>query len=297
MTSWQEHNLAAIKRRLATVRRAPSGILFEQTSPYNHILVRRVEDQLLLCYRHDRRRAEEVQSRLSVKDPLSLLSDYTQAMLLALAWRPEPERILLFGLGGGRLQMVLHHYLEQASLYTVELDALVVEVAHRFFGMVQEERQHVTVKDGRAYIHAFPTEAPYDLILLDAYQANGIPVHLCTREFYAECRANLTDSGVVATNLHASTSIYDAARKTFALAFRYTTAFRLLGGNVVVIGSDTERIGAPELCERVAAVQVRYGFDFSLPELARRQASGAPYRQNAPVLSDAYTPVGDRVSR
>jgi spermidine synthase len=133
--------------------------------------------------------------------------------------------------------------------------------------------------------------------LLDAYQANGIPVHLCTREFYAECRANLTDSGVVATNLHASTSIYDAARKTFALAFRYTTAFRLLGGNVVVIGSDTERIGAPELCERVAAVQVRYGFDFSLPELARRQASGAPYRQNAPVLSDAYTPVGDRVSR
>src|SRR5262249_4468698 len=267
MTSWQKHNLAAIQRRLAAVRRAPSGVLFEQTSPYNHILVRHVEDQLLLCYRHDRRRADEVQSRMSVKDPLSLLSDYTQAMLLALDWQPEPERVLLFGLGGGRLQMVLHHYLEQTSLYTVELDALVVEVAHRFFGMVQEERQHVAVKDGRAYIRTFPTEAPYDLILLDAYQANGIPVHLCTREFYAECRANLTDGGVVATNLHASTSIYDAVRKTFAIAFRYTAAFRLLGGNVVVIGSDAECIGLQELCERAATVQARYGFDFSLPAL------------------------------
>ena len=90
MTVWQEHNLAAIKRRLAAVRRAPSGVLFERTSPHNHILVRRVEDQLLLCYRHAHRRIEEVQSRLGLSAPLSLLSDYTQAMLLALAWRPEP---------------------------------------------------------------------------------------------------------------------------------------------------------------------------------------------------------------
>lgn len=297
MTSWQEHNLAAIKRRLATIRRAPSGVLFERTSPHNHILVRRVEDQLLLCYRHAHRRTEEVQSRLGLSAPLSLLSDYTQAMLLALAWRPEPERVLLFGLGGGRLQMVLHHYLEQTSLYTVELDAVVSEVARRFFGILPDERQQVIVKEGRDYLRETDREERYDIIFLDAYQASGVPLHLSTQEFYAECGANLTEGGVVVTNLHASTSAYDAMRKTFALAFRYTTAVRLLGGNVVVIGSDIERFSVPELCQRAGAIQTRYGFDFALPEIARRQASGAPYRQSAPVLRDAYTLLGGSLSR
>lgn len=183
MTSWQEHNLAAIKRRLAAARRAPTGLLFEQVSPYNHILVRRADNQLLLCYRHARGRIEEVQSRLSLTDPLSLLSDYTQAMLLALAWRSDPQRMLFVGLGGGRLQMVLHHYLEQARLDTVELDAAVEEVARRFFGLLPDDRQQVIVQDGREYLRETSRIERYDLIFLDAYLASGVPLHLSTQDF------------------------------------------------------------------------------------------------------------------
>lgn len=111
MSHWQELNLAAITKRLAPVRRMSPGILFERQSQHNHIIVRRTADQVLLCYRHDRHRSEEIESRLNLSDPLALASDYTQAMLLALAWQPAPHHILLIGLGGGRLQMVLHHYL------------------------------------------------------------------------------------------------------------------------------------------------------------------------------------------
>ena len=293
MTAWQTQNLEAINRRLATIKRLPSGLIFEKKSPYNHIVVRKTKEQVLLCYRHARDRTEEVESRINIEQPLLLLSDYTQAMLLALAWSPAPQRVLLLGLGGGRLQMVLHHYLEHVNLYTVELDPLVVEIAQRFFAWATDERQHLTIKDGREYLRGFPTEAPYDLILLDAFQVSGIPAHLCTREFFTECRENLAAGGIVVTNLHASTSIYDAIRKTFALSFRSTTAFRLIGGNVVVIGSEAERLGLPEIRERIASVQTRYGFDFGLPDLARREASGAPYRQSAPVLRDAYTPIGE----
>lgn len=292
-TPWQKQNIEAISRRLAVVKRLPTGVIFDQKSHYNHVIVRKTTEQLLLCYRHERHRTEEVESRMDIEHPLALLSDYTQAMLLALAWQPAPQRVLLLGLGGGRLQMVLHHYLEQLTLYTVELDPLVVEVAQRFFAWETGERQHLTIKDGRDYLRGFPTEAPYDLILLDAFQVSGIPVHLCTREFFAECCGNLTARGIVVTNLHASTSIYDSIRKTFAASFRSTTAFRLLGGNVVVVGSEAERMGLPEIRERIATVQAQYGFDFGLPELTRHEASGAPYRQSAPILHDAYTPMGE----
>jgi spermidine synthase len=287
MSPWQQRNLRAISKRLATVQHLPSGILFEQRSRYNHIIVRRTADQVLLCYRHERHRIEETESRLSLSHPLALASPDTQAMLLTLAWQPVPVHILLIGLGGGRLQMVLHHYLENAVLFSVELDPVVVEVARRFFGFAPDARQHVVIKDGREYLRGLPTEAPYDVILLDAYRAGGIPLHLCTREFYAECRAVLAPAGVIATNLQAATPLYDAARKTFAASFRYTAVFPLLGGNVVVIGSDTERLRRNDLRERVAAVQDRYHCDFALTEWARTLVVEGLDHPNAPVLHDA----------
>ena len=287
MSPWQTHNLAAIKKRLAVVQRLPSGVLFEQQSQYNYVIVRRTIDQLLLCYRHSHHKVEEIESRLNVHDPLALESEYTQAMLLALAWQPAPQRILLIGLGGGRLQSVLHHYLEQTFLYTVELDPMILDVAKRFFGFAVDERQHVIIKDGRDYLRGFPSEAPFDLLLLDAYRVSGVPLHLSTREFYDDCRGVLAPHGVIAANLHSGTPLYDSARKTFASAFRYTAAFPLLAGNVIVIGSDTEQLEVKEIVARVRAVQESYTFDFALPEWAATASRPAPYRLNAPVLRDA----------
>ncbi len=287
MSPWQIRNLAAIEQRLVSTRQARPGLLFEQQSPHNHIVVRRTTDQLLLCYRHAHHRLEEIQSRLSVAEPLVLKSEYTQAMLLTLAWQPAPQRILLIGLGGGRLQMVLHHYLEAATLHTIELDPLVVEVAQRFFGFAPDERQQVIVGDGRASLQTLSSAAPFDIILLDAYHVRGVPSHLSTREFYDECRAVLTPTGVVAANLQAGTPLYDAERKTFAAAFPTTMTVPLLAGNVVVIGCNTDHRDMSDLKTHAAAVQQRYGFDFALPEWMEATAQPAPYQANAPLLQDA----------
>ncbi len=186
--------------------------------------------------------------------------------------------------------MVLYHYLEDTTLFSVELDPIVVAVARRFFSFALDARQRITIKDGRDYLRGMPAEAPYDVILLDAYRAGGIPLHLCTREFYTECRAALTPTGVVATNLQAATPLYDAVRKTFAASFRHTAVFPLLGGNVVVIGSDVERLHLDELRERATAVQERYHCDFALPEWAQALSPRASYRPEAPVLRDANIP-------
>jgi spermidine synthase len=291
MSCWQQSNVAAITRRLAHLSRKPSGILCEQVSQYNHIVVRWTRHQLWLCYRHTRHQVEEIESRLDPTNPLALLSEYTRAMLLALVWQPTPRRILLVGLGGGRLQMVLHHYLEEAALYTVEIDPVVVDVACRFFGIAQDSRQQIIVNDGRSYIRSMPTEAPYDMIVLDAYRAFGIPRHLRTREFYAECCMQLSPQGVVATNLQASTPLYDAALKTFALSFRHTATFPLRQGNVIVIGSNAESFSQREIVERTSTIEAQYRMNFSLPQFAQRLVTGVPYRQNVPVLSDTDLPL------
>ncbi len=65
-TAWQQHNLAEINRRLAVVKRLRTGLIFEQKSHHNHIIVRKTTEQLLLCYRHERHRTEEVESRMII---------------------------------------------------------------------------------------------------------------------------------------------------------------------------------------------------------------------------------------
>jgi len=290
MSPWQKHNLAEIHKRLTTAHEARTGMLFDQQSQYNHVVVRKTAGQLLLCYRYPKNFIEEIESRLSIAEPLALMSEYTQAMLLALAWRPTPHRLLLIGLGGGRLQLVLHHYLEQTMLDTVELDPLILEVAQRFFAFATDDRQRVILQDGREYLRSLPEETRYDMIFLDAYRVTGVPLHLSTREFYDECRNALTPEGVVVTNLHSGTAEYHAARKTFASAFRYSIAFPLLGGNIVVVGSDTEQLALDDISARVDSIQKRYGFDFALPHWAQTAENPAPTRPSAPILRDADLP-------
>lgn len=291
MSPWQKHNLTAITTRLAGSRRARQGVLFEQQSQYNHIVVRRAGEQLFLCYRHPSHRVEEIESRLSLTDPLALMSEYTQAMLLGLAWRPAPRRILLIGLGGGRLQIVLHHYIEQASLFTVELDPVVVDVAQRFFGFAVDGRQRILVQDGRTYLQSLSAEAPYDLIFLDAYRAGGVPLHLSTLEFYEECRAVLAPDGAVVTNLQSGTTLYQAARKTFTSAFRYAMRCPLLSGNEVVVGSDTEQLDQGKIRARVVAVQEQYDFDFALPSWAETTSTSMALHPRVEVLRDSEVAI------
>ena len=286
MSPWQEHNLAAITHRLAPLRRSPQGVLFEQRSAYNHVVVRRRHNQLLLCYRHQQSRVEEVQSRLDPLSPLDLLSPYTQAMLLALVWCAQPWRILLIGLGGGRLQMVLHHVFESAQLDTVELDPLIVDIAARFFGFFPDERQRALIADGRSYVRARAAGTTYDLIILDAYRAEGVAPHLLTSDFYAECRACLAPHGLVVSNLHSSTPVYDAARKTFAASFIHTTACSVSSGNVVVMGSDTVALD-PGIIQDQAALAERSGTSgLPLATWAKNVSFRAPYRRRASILQD-----------
>lgn len=285
MSPWQEHNLAAISRRLAPLRHSPQGVLFEQQSAYNHIIVRRKREQLLLCYRHHG--VEEVQSRLDPVLPLDLLSPYTQAMLLALIWCSQPRRILLIGLGGGRLQMVLHHVFEGAHLETVELDPLVVDIATRFFGFLPDERQRVLVADGRSHVRAGEAGSAYDLIVLDAYRAEGVAPHLLTYDFYAECRACLAPHGLVVSNLHASTPVYDAARKTFDAAFRYTTTCSVPSGNIVVIGSDTVALHPRTMRHQARRAEQSCAGGLPLAAWVKNVSLRVPYRRRASILRDS----------
>ena len=168
---------------------------------------------------------------------------------------------------------------------------LVVDLAARFFGFCPDERQRIVIADGRSHIRALAAGTTYDLIILDAYQAEGVAPHLLTYDFYSECHALLSPDGLVVSNLHASTPVYDAARRTFAAAFRYTTACSVASGNIVVTGSDTVSLD-PRILQDQSTLAEQFGTSgLLLTTWAKHVSLRAPYRRRASVLRDSGLPA------
>lgn len=131
--------------------------------------------------------------------PLRLELDYTRAVAAALAFAPEPSRILVVGLGGGAIPTFLHAVRPQAHIDAVEIQPQVLDVARRFFGFREDATLHAHLTDGRRFIE---TPGPaYDVIILDAFGARNIPAALASPAFFQATLARLTPEGVVVGNV------------------------------------------------------------------------------------------------
>ncbi|MEM9166904.1 MAG: fused MFS/spermidine synthase [Planctomycetota bacterium] len=114
--------------------------------------------------------------------------------------RRRPLRIGAVGLGVGSLAA----YTEPGDLLTFfEIDPVVVDIAQdaSLFTFVEESPGAVeyVVGDGRLTIAG---RGPFDLIVLDAFSSDAIPVHLLTAEAFETYASELAEGGVIA--LHAS---------------------------------------------------------------------------------------------
>lgn len=71
----------------------------------------------------------ERQSCIDRRTPWVLQLAYTRWMMTALLLPQNPQRLLLFGLGGGAMVHFLLHHLPMARLDVVEREGLVIDLA------------------------------------------------------------------------------------------------------------------------------------------------------------------------
>lgn len=242
-------------------------VLYQKQSPYNSIVVTEDERGLrtLRFGRYGPR-----QSVVRVDDPAHIELDYLRSMLVGLAVGDEFQRILIVGLGGGTLPMFLHHHYPKVIIDVVDIDPEVVDVAMRFFGFREDATLRTHVDDGRRFIEASPVT--YDLIFLDAYNAENIPYHLATREFLLSVRRILSERGIVVGNVwgRASNPLYDSMVRTYLDVFDelYVLDVRGATNKTLVALPWDRRISRHELTRRAAAVSIQKHFPFDLGRLA-----------------------------
>lgn len=114
-----------------------------------------------------------------------------------------PRRVGVVGLGTGTLAC----YGQRGDrIVFYELNPLVETLARRHFSFLADSRAAVEVRlgDGRLQLEAEPPQG-YDLLVVDAFSGDSIPLHLLTREALGVYRRHLKPGGVLAfhlSNLH-----------------------------------------------------------------------------------------------
>ncbi len=283
---WLATNRAAIERRLEWLHDKPPGVLFFEPTEDHIVVVDKTESQLRLWLADPA--SDLVQSRLELNAPLYLVSPYSQAALLGLIWQAQPDRVCVIGLGGGRIPLVLHHYLPDTTIECVELDPVVIQVAARFFGLEWDARLGAVRQDGRDYLAGLPRQVKYDLLLIDAFGANGDgPYRLATREFYDLCQAHLAEGGIVIANLLHHDSLFAEKINTLSSTFECIYLWPAGKGNSLLFAGSGPALSGAGLIERAQAVQEFFTFPFPFVERAAELKMGPAIGQYVPGLDRA----------
>ncbi|MCC6621064.1 MAG: fused MFS/spermidine synthase [Deltaproteobacteria bacterium] len=216
------------------------------------------------------------QSAVKPGDPEHLVFAYMRTLVTALALRPAPERVLVIGIGGGSFPMFMRKHLPKVHIDAVDIDPVVVGVARDELGFREDPRLVVHITDGRRFVE--DAQVTYDLIVLDAYGQDNIPIHLATRQFLDAVKQRLSPGGLVAANLwseHANAK-YLAMLRTYEAVFPevHVVAPPQSESRIVLAFRDPEALSHEALVQRANALKRSWKLRFDLGKLVDRGHAG-----------------------
>jgi len=176
----------------------------------------------------------EIQSRMRTLHPHALDLRYTRTMMAFLLFVPQPTSLVMLGLGGGSLAKFCYRYLPKTRMDAVEINPHVIALRDEFCVPPDDERFRVHEADGAQFMRE--VKQPCDVLLLDAFDDQGLPGALCSLRFYKDCFKAMQPGGVLVANFPAGSVGLDKCieriRRSFAQAVMQVRGDE--GDNVIV---------------------------------------------------------------
>ena len=207
---------------------------------------------------------DRVESAMHRDDPDALCLAYTRTMMAFLLFNPHPNRILLLGLGGGSLAKFCYRRLPTSRITVLESDPNVLALREEFRVPSDDERFQTLRGDGVTYV--IGPGPRKDVILVDAYDRNGVARGLATAQFYRAARRRLNQRGVLAVNVFGDPRQQLLHAAAIGSAFGRRVILLPVGNydNIIVLAFRTDAaIQHWERLESVAtSLKQRMGLDF-----------------------------------
>jgi spermidine synthase len=140
-----------------------------------------------------------IQSSMDLSDPARVSLEYAKVLIRTLMFEPAPKRILVLGLGGGVLVRYFLKHFPDVEITAVELNPDVVAVARDYFELdVHAPNLSIVVDDASHFVQQ--TKAQYDIIFMDVFSANAIPLSCRSFKFFQNVHRCLSPQGTLAVN-------------------------------------------------------------------------------------------------
>jgi spermidine synthase len=217
--------------------------------------------------RHLHLGSEWIQGSMRVADPTALVHDYIQRMMAWLLFvdpaTVSQRQALQLGLGAGSLTKFCHKELKMMTT-AIELNPQVLHACRGWFKLPADSAKlHVILADAAEEIRKPQWLGVVDALQVDLYDEEAAAPVLDSPDFYADCRATLTDEGCMTVNLFGRSSSFQRSVDRMAQAFGADAlwAFKATReGNTVVLAQRTPtRPNRDVLRERADAIAAQWG--------------------------------------
>jgi hypothetical protein len=134
------------------------------------------------------------------REPISYFCHGTGIARAMLAGKPGvARRIGILGLGCGTLAA---YGRSGDTIRIYEINPLVLEIARSEFTYLSDTPAHVetVLGDGRLSLEGEPSQQ-FDVLVMDAFSGDSVPVHLITREAFQTYLRHLKPGGILAVNI------------------------------------------------------------------------------------------------
>ena len=141
-----------------------------------------------------------LQSSMSLSTPHKLVLSYTQYMMASLLFNNYPTNVLMVGVGAGSLLRFLNHHFPQCSVDAIDNSGHIIKLATDYFNLPTSKNINVHCCDGFDFLSKDNTPL-YDLILVDAFDQNGMSPTIYCSDFFMRCCTRLKQDGLVSLNV------------------------------------------------------------------------------------------------
>lgn len=209
---------------------------------------------------------EWVQGSMLIDSPFEIELEYVQRMMAWLLFvdpaSVPKRRALQLGLGSAALTKFCFKKLRMDTT-AIEINPQVLAVCRQWFKLPPDgPKLRVLLADAGQEIRRAAHLGRYDVVQVDLYDHEAAAPVLDSADFYADCRALLTEDGAMTVNLFGRDASYERSLRSICEAFgdEAVWAFRpTREGNTIVLALRAPtKLSRMALLERAEAVAARW---------------------------------------
>jgi spermidine synthase len=210
---------------------------------------------------------EWVQGSMEIKNPFAIELDYVQRMMAWLLWADLRDlgslHTMQLGLGSAALTKFCYKHV-RCHVTAVEINPDVISACKAWFKLPENDvRLTVVLADAGVEIAKTQRKDTVDALQVDLYDHEAAAPVLDSIGFYKDCRASLTEYGVMTVNLFGRMASYEQSVNKIGEAFGFENVWVFKPtreGNAIVLAHRSPR-NEPraKLAENAEIIHTRFG--------------------------------------